>query len=223
MLSKTKIKRFIKTIESYLWGIKIKTWQSATNGTIDLWFINNKLVLNTQNANQSYDSLHRVFQTVFEKINIKQRNPKSILLLGLGGGSVPTIIYEECKLNPSIVAIEHDSTMLSIANEIFNINRFKNLQTIIDDAFDFTLNNTQTFDLIIVDVFQDNMVPKKFISEAFCNRIITLLNSNGIIVFNVITESVSQKNDFNTLKIFFKEAEIIKADNYNSVLVFTNS
>ncbi len=59
---------------------------SKYSDTLEITWYNGKKHLNTKNANYSYGSLQAILKFGLEKIELKHMN--SILLLGLGGGSV---------------------------------------------------------------------------------------------------------------------------------------
>ena len=217
------IKRKIQIIESYLWGVKLAEYESKLNGKLELWLINNRKVLNTANANLSFDSLHRIFQEVFSQINIKLKKPETALLLGLGCGSVPTILFNELKLNCHLIAVEYDPMMIDIAMKHFDLQKFQNMTILIDDASNYVDHSIQKFDLIVVDLFTDNEVPDKFTEFEFIEKSLSLLCKSGILVFNMMTENLHQQQRFNQLMAHFTNAEIIKLFGTNSILVFRNN
>lgn len=104
------------------------------------------------------------FKKWLNKIILKKKYQLH-LLLGLGCGSVPTIVFDELKMNSKIIAIEHDDIMLQIANNHFKINRFKNLEVVLIDALEYVNSSSQKFDLFIVDLFTDDIVPEKFLKQ----------------------------------------------------------
>jgi len=86
--------------------------------------------------------------------------PQSVLLLGLGTGSNARLIN---KLYPQaqITAVEIDPGMVEIAREYCGLDKVKNLQIIIADAFDFALDMKTNYDLILVDCFDGKYIPTK--------------------------------------------------------------
>ena len=214
-----QLKKKLQTIESYVWGVKLRTYHSDLNGTLELWLVNNSLVLNSAHANQSFDSMHRIFQKVFSEIAIQHKPVKNVLLLGLGCGSVPSILFDELRINCRITAVDHDEMMLQIANEHFNLQRFKNMEVVIQDAIRFVDDCKHTFDLIIIDLFYDDTVPEVFLQTSFIQKVSAILNSKGILIFNMITQTKLQKEKFAELHKFFAHAGVIKANGSNSVIV----
>ncbi|MFI5221948.1 MAG: spermidine synthase [Bacteroidia bacterium] len=217
-----KIKNFFRVLESYLFGVKLKTIESPLNGTLELWLINNKKELNTKNANQSFGSMQEIFRKVFETIKLKEKKTDKILLLGLGCGTIPEIIFEELKLNCSMTAVEYDPIMIGIAKDHFDILRFKDLVIETGDAKKYVNECPDKFDLIVVDLFNDDVVPEDFLQLDFLKRVCECLNDEGMLVFNMVTRTKLQQSKFVELKKYFAHSEVIKIFS-NSVLVHKKS
>lgn len=185
-----------------MFGDLIAVYESKLNGRLELWRLDGKLILNSKNANQSFDSLHRVFQKTFQKINLLHPQPKNILLLGLGAGSVVDILINELKLDCKIDAIEHDETMIEIAKKHFNIDKFSDLNIIVSDAYKYVSVCNKIYDLIIVDLFKDDQIEERFFDESF-NQNLLKLSTSGKIIFNTIQRNEIQKIQFENLKKFY--------------------
>ena len=125
---------------------------------MEITWYNGKKQLNTENANYSYGSLQRILKFGLKKIDLKKVN--SILLLGLGGGSVIETLRIDFHYLKPIVAIDIDPVIIDIAKNEFNLKEDENLQIICEDALKFMQSNTHEFDLIIIDLFIDIQVPK---------------------------------------------------------------
>ena len=92
--------------------------------------------------------------------------------------------------------IEIDESIIEIANKYFDLNTIPNLEIVIDDAFEFVLKTKETYDLIIIDIFQDTTMPNFLFQDFFINRVNSLLNVNGFILFNtmVINKKEEERN-----------------------------
>lgn len=192
---------------SYIWGHRLETYHSKVSGKLEIWMVNGKMVLNSAHANQSYDSIHSVFKYVFDHIKLEHQPIRNILLLGLGVGNVPTIIEEELVMNCKITAIEKDPLMIELGKKYFDIDRFKNLFIVTDDALLYVERNKQLYDLVIVDLFIDNRVPEAFTSENFLSNLSCLLNTDGMILFNMIVQTPDQLEQFKQLQNYFNSLD----------------
>jgi len=188
----------LKKIFSYLIPIKIYQTKSAVSKTIAVNWANGELVLDSKNTNYSYGSLQRILRLGLKKIGFEKIAVMNhVLVLGVGGGSVIKTIVEEIKFKGKITGVEIDPKIIEIANTYFNLNTINNLEIVIDDAFEFILKTTDTYDLIIVDVFEDTTMPNFLFQNFFIIRNCSLLNIDGCILFNtlILNDKESTRNE----------------------------
>ncbi|WP_339889480.1 fused MFS/spermidine synthase [uncultured Flavobacterium sp.] len=191
---------------SYLFPINIHKQNSDINKTLEVTWNNGKLVLDSKNTNYSYGSLQRALKKGLRFIGFERiKNFEHILVLGVAGGSVIKTLVDEIKYNGKITGVELDKNVLELANQYFKLNEVENLELVNDDAFEFVLKTTEKYDLIIIDIFQDTVMPNFLFEDFFINHVNTLLNVNGFILFNtmVLTEKDKERNKLYRSK--FKE------------------
>lgn len=186
----------------------VESFDSAKNGKINVIRLHDKLVVNTRNANQSFDGLHALFSQVFNYLQLQKLAPQNILCLGLAGGSIVHIIKNELQLAGHITAIEYDEVMVQIANKYFGLQQFNNVNVIVADAFEYIAKNADTalFDLIIVDLFEDNKVAANIFETDFNEQLLNIC-PNGTIIINAICTNKNQLLQLNTLFSFYKSKQ----------------
>ncbi|MBQ4821637.1 fused MFS/spermidine synthase [Aquimarina sp. MMG016] len=171
----------MKKIVSYIWPLTKKI-QSKINGTLEITWMNGKKVLDSETANYSYGSLQRVLDYGLSKIYFDSK--ASILLLGMGGGSVIDTLRNRYNHRGHITAIEIDPIIIQLAKDEFYITENKNLKIIAEDAHRFVINCKNTYDLIIMDLFIDLKVPEEFYKIEFWDQLIKLMKPKGNVLFN---------------------------------------
>jgi spermidine synthase len=176
------------------------TIPSKKNGTLELTYLDGRLVLDSENANYSYGSLQEVLKLGLQQLSWDQNG--RALVLGLGGGSVVETLVEEFGHQGPIVGVEYDEELIAIAHEEFNLDRFSSLTVVIDDAFRWSFQNNQVFDLIIIDVFNDALVHPKVFDADFVDCIEQKLAKNGVLLINAGMEGVDQSNWFKWKTVF---------------------
>lgn len=177
----------IQKIFSYLVPIKIFKKKSARSKMIEVTWANGELVLDSENTNYSYGSLQRILRYGLRNIGYKTiLDMDHILLLGVAGGSVVKTLVDEIEYKGKITGVEIDSDMIQIANDYFNLNEIKQLEVIIDDAFEFVLKTKQQYNLIIIDIFEDIKMPNFLFERFFSERICSLLKDHGFVLFNTM-------------------------------------
>jgi len=187
----------IRKLFSYFIPINIYKKNSAVSKTLEVTWNNGELVLDSKSTNYSYGSLQRILRKGLKYIGFERiRNFESILVLGVAGGSVIKTLVDEIKFKGKITGVEIDATVIDIANRYFELDKIQNLEFVIDDAFEFVLKTKLKYDLIIIDIFEDTSMPNFLFQDFFINRINSLLNLNGFILFNtmVINKKQEERN-----------------------------
>lgn len=213
----------IKKWLSYIWPFTLKKWNSNYSGEIELILVNGKKVLNSQHANYSFDSLHRVFQYMLRYYMPCLKPEDKILLLGLGGGSVPKILRKELYISNALTAIEIDPLMIHIAREEFEIDQLENITIIQADAIDYVKHCTGRYACIVVDVFIDDKVPDTVQSFGFLKELKRMLNPGGRILINTIQRDTKLNQYefalYHALKELGFEVQIVNVERVNFVWV----
>ncbi|BDU26478.1 fused MFS/spermidine synthase [Flavobacterium sp. GSB-24] len=177
----------IRKFFSYLLPIKIYKKKSARSKIIEVTWANGELVLDSENTNYSYGSLQRILRYGLRNIGYDTiLKMDHILLLGVAGGSVVKTLVDEIEYKDRITGVEIDPDMIQVANEYFNLNQIKQLELVIDDAFEFVLKTKDKYDLIIIDIFEDTHMPNFLFEKFFVDRICTLLKDDGYVLFNTM-------------------------------------
>lgn len=216
----------LKRLLSYIIPINVLKVNSALSQTLEVTFINGEMVLDSKNTNYSYGSLQRILRHGLKKIGFDQIEPmQEILVLGVAGGSVIKTLVNEIKCKGQIIGIELDEKVIQLANDYFQLNTIKNLKILQGDAFEFVLRTKKQYDLIIVDVFQDTLMPTFLFETYFQDRVFSLLNNNGYLLFN--TMLLNETDDLRNKK-YIKHFEtkngilqiIPRVEDHNELIIF---
>lgn len=184
----------LKKFLSYFIPVNIYKRNSAINKTLEVTWNNGQLVLDSKSTNYSYGSLQRILRKGLHYIGFERiKNFDNVLVLGVAGGSVIKTLANEIGFKGRITGVELDADVITIANDYFKLNEIPNLTLINDDAFEFVLKTKEKYDLIIIDIFQDTVMPNFLFEEFFINRINFLLKVNGFILFNTMTLNKKDK------------------------------
>ena len=139
--------------------------------------------------------------------------PENILVLGLGAGTIPTYLYHRFP-KTKIYVVEILPELKEIASNYFSMPKNERLEVIIGDAYDYinvgvrrtALKETQIkFDLIFMDVFGKNAIPKKFRTEKFYAGLYQLTSTDGYVAFNTWVDPSSYGNYIRKLQNVFDE------------------
>lgn len=117
--------------------------------------------------------------------------PRRILVAGLGGGTIPTVMRE---LFPQahIDVLEVDQAVVNVAREYFNYQEDERLLTHVVDARVFIkragLRNEQ-YDYIVLDAFSGEYIPEHLLTQEFLQEVHQILTDDGVVVANTFASS----------------------------------
>lgn len=148
-------------------------------------------------------------------------NPQKILIIGLGGGSLPNALI---KLLPStqIDIVEIDKEVVTIAKNYFSFKPTGNVKIFIEDGFEFVQKvPAESYDLIFIDAFIEDYVPSSFLTLDFVSNVKRILTKTGIVSVNGFgkknkryrLESQLYKNTFNNITNLTSNNRVIIATN----------
>jgi spermidine synthase len=195
----------LKKITSYLYPIKVEQCTGTVSPHLEVNLVNGKYMLDTSKVNYSYGALHKIFDKTFNDFNLKAREVKNVLILGFGAGSVASLLTDTYSIGCKITGIEKDQVVIHLARKYFNIKRFKNLDLICNDAYDYVQTHNKKFDVIVVDIYIDDEIPKCFHEKRFIKQLDRLLQYNGVLFFNKVVNNSKQKEEFTELTTNIEE------------------
>lgn len=186
----------LKQILSYILPIPIEVCSSEFNSVLEVTLNRGRYVLDAQNSNYSFGALYTIFKNTFIDLGITEKPIKNCLLLGLGGGSVVNLLQKKHNLSIPITAVEIDPVVIDLGKKYFNLNNYKDLSIINEDAFDFAMYCNKRFDMIIVDLYINDVVPDKFHSSEFISYLEKMSHSSTVVLFNKMLNSTSAKSGY---------------------------
>jgi spermidine synthase len=210
---------------SYFIPINVLNQKSSINKSIEVTWNNGQLVLDTKNTNYSYGSLQRILKMGLQEIGFsKIREFENILILGVAGGSVIKTLVNEINYKGKITGVEIDSEIIAVANKYFSLDKIKNTEIIIEDASVFAKKSDQKFDLIVIDIFQDNFMPFFLFDEDFVSSTTKILSKNGFIIFNtMVTKKSEEVRNLEYISFFndtlFEISKISKLEKFNELII----
>lgn len=190
-----------KILLSYLFEFHIESAPSELNPHLYVSLRNGRYQLCTANAVYSYGDLYDNFSKAFKKLKLEEIGVKNVLLLGLGLGSVPLILEKSFGQDYHYTAVEIDESVIYLANKYGLTELQSSIEVICTDALNYVRQSEQQFDMICMDVFLDDLIPKDFESAAFLKDLKRLLSPNGILLYNRL--ALIEKDKVNA-KLFYE-------------------
>ncbi len=175
----------LKSLLSYAWPVV--EWEGRGRyGTLKLIWEQGHLVVNSNNANQSYGNLHAIWQQCLDEQVVVRRDPRHVLLLGFGAGSSAHVLRRELGLKAPITGVDGDAEMLRLARTYFKVEKLGNLQLIESDAFEFLRANESRYDLVLVDLCHELDLAPGVDEDPFISLLASAVSERGLLCFNTI-------------------------------------
>ena len=138
--------------------------------------------------------------------------PKNILVLGLGGGTLPLTLHELLP-EATITSVEIDPAVIRLARQYFNYHDNDKILTYERDARLFVKRaalKKQVYDWIILDAFNGDYIPEHLMTQEFLQEVKSILSDNGIITANTFSQSVLYQYESATYASVFGDFYNIK-------------
>jgi spermidine synthase len=107
------------------------------------------------------------------------------LMIGLGGGSVVKRMwrdYPQMRLD----VVELDPEIVEVAHRFFALPEDERISVFVGDGRSFLETALDTYDILIVDAFDEDRVPRPLTTEEFLRTARDRLASDGVIAYNFI-------------------------------------
>lgn len=141
---------------------------------------------------------------------------ENILLIGLGSGRIVTQFEKVCENLKTIDVVDLEENIVDIAKNYFDFKPSEKFNFILQDGLTYLRHNKKKYDLIVVDVANNDGIDLRFLSKEYFTSIKKSLKKNGIFVSNMCANP-----DFENKKnIFFKEFFPIYKENFNHNFIF---
>lgn len=113
---------------------------------------------------------------------VPEKEPKSVLILGFGGGTIARAILKRYP-KAKITGVENNPEIFSLSKKHMKLDEIK-AKIIEEDAFKFVYETHKEFDLIIVDLWDGSQFQVRIFSPEFIEQCKRLLTDGGNIYIN---------------------------------------
>ena len=164
-----------------------------------------------QTARQTCRSLDDPNQFVFSYTKMMMGalylnpNPRKILIVGLGGGVLPTALAEMFP-DAGIDIVEIDPAVVRVAQQFFDFNPSQRVRVFEEDGRVFVKRagkSGQRYDLVMLDAFDHEYIPEHLLTREFLLEVKTLLTADGVLVANTFSSSRLYPHESTTYESVF--------------------
>lgn len=119
--------------------------------------------------------------------------PKTILMIGLGGGSLTKFVYHYLP-DSRITVVEINQQVITAAYQYFELpNENERFEIVLTNGADYIARQALTADVIMVDGFNDDYQIPALCSQEFYDHAKHCLNKHGILVINLLSSDQQLK------------------------------
>jgi spermidine synthase len=179
-----------KQLLSYLFPVSIRQSSSEQNKLLELSLYRGQYQLSTEDAYYSDGRRYRPLVLAFEQVEDTLPKVQSVLLLGAGIGSAVQILMHK-GFHPDYTFVDTDEKILEWATELQS-GSGEHIEAVHQDAQLYMATNSKKYDLLIVDIFTDRIVPGFAITETFLKQCRQGINPGGSFIMNYIINSEAE-------------------------------
>jgi spermidine synthase len=110
---------------------------------------------------------------------------KRVLVVGLGGGSIPKRFWRDYS-DMAIDVAELDPMVVDVAKRFFEVREDPRLRIAVQDGRQFLLRSARKYDIIILDAYFAESIPFHLTTVEFYRLVKSRLEPGGVVISNVI-------------------------------------
>lgn len=130
----------------------------------------------------AYEYQSKILEIIQQWQTNNKKDPR-ILMLGLGAGTLAhQLMYQT---QSSITVVELRELVIECAHEYFQLPISPDIEIIAEDAIEFCQDFPSPFDVVIVDIFDDQGEANQLNQSSFLESLYKLTNANGLLLFNL--------------------------------------
>ncbi|MBI3480024.1 MAG: fused MFS/spermidine synthase [Nitrosomonadales bacterium] len=135
--------------------------------------------------------------------------PRNVLLIGLGAGSLTKFLYRHFPLSV-LTVVEIDGRVVEVASEHFGLpDDTARLNIVIGDGAEYMANTEPSYDLILVDGFNEHSHPGDLNTLPFYQACRVRLSDRGLLAVNLIGLCDGVKGGFAHIETAFDNRAVM--------------
>jgi spermidine synthase len=152
------------------------------------------------------DDLPLLYTRAFTLAAIYPPEIERVLVLGLGGGSIPVYLHRFLP-EATIDVVEIDPGVIAVAKKYFGLRETARLHLIESDGRVFLNRHREPYDVIMVDAFTGSYIPFHMMTKEFYQLVRSRLNPHGVAAINVLPAEKLFVSNVRTLKLAFNNLD----------------
>lgn len=133
--------------------------------------------------------------------------PESVLVIGLGGGSIP-MAFADLFPDARIDVVEVDEAVVRVAKDFFEFVETENMRVVVEDGRPFIKRaglRGISYDYIVLDAFSGDYIPEHMLTMEFLEEVKTIMTADSVLVANTFSTSRLYDHESVTYQRVFNE------------------
>ncbi|MDP6635999.1 MAG: fused MFS/spermidine synthase [Phycisphaerae bacterium] len=146
--------------------------------------------------------------------------PKRILVVGLGGGSIPNFLHKRYP-DTHIDVVDIDPMVVEVAKKYFGFREDKTLRVHVADGRAFIENCKKPYDIIFLDAYGAEDIPYALATREFLQAVRKAVTAKGVVVTNLM-DAVSNRLYDSMVRTYidvFDEVHVVDVRNSGNVIL----
>ena len=151
-----------------------------------------------------------------------QPNPKQILIIGLGGGSLVKYCHRHLPTT-RITAVEIDPDVLALRSQFLVPPVDDRLAVIQADGADHVArmaDRGERINAILVDAYDHTGIAPSVVERSFVQNAKEILGTDGVFVMNLVAESADVQRHIETVRQVFGDAVVVAMQRGGNLVIF---
>ncbi len=148
-------------------------------------------------------------------------HPSRVLVVGLGGGTIPTFLHRHYP-EATIDAVDIDPDVVEVAKDFFGFHEDQRLRAHVRDGRQFIEECSQPYDLIFLDAFSSDSIPRQLTTREFLRAVRKALTPRGIAVANLWSRGSNPLYDsmVDTYEAVFDRVYLLNVPGAGNIILF---
>jgi len=146
--------------------------------------------------------------------------PKRILIVGLGGGSIPNFLHKHYP-DTHIDVVDIDPLVVEVAKKYFGFRQDKTLRVHVADGRAFIEKCKKPYDIIFLDAYGADDIPYALATREFLQAVRKAVTPKGVVATNLMDRSSNRLYDsmIRTYIDVFDEVHVVDVRNSGNVIL----
>ena len=151
------------------------------------------------------------------------KNPRRVLIIGLGGGVIPREMHRYFP-EAEIDVAEIDSEVVEVAKRFFFFRPDERLRVYVSDGRVFvrrqaTRKPVPAYDMVILDAFNNEYIPFHMATREFLQEVTAILHPKGVVVANVFRKNQIFNAQLQTFLAVYGRCHVFLGSDVMNVIV----